>query len=65
VECTNIVVVVWHSLTCLCDEILMMYNDVHDAVNIYIMHACVNGLWYGLEYELVSVMNCCWCCIAR
>ena len=33
----------------------MMYNDVHDAVNVYIMHVCVNGLLYGLECEHMSL----------
>jgi hypothetical protein len=51
------VVVVWHNLTCLCDERLMMYNDVHDAVNVYIMHVCVNGLLYGSESEHMFILE--------
>ena len=32
-------------------HVLMMYDDMHNAVNVYIMHVFVNGLLYGLECE--------------
>jgi hypothetical protein len=53
------VVVVWHDLICLCDKILMMYDDMHVVVNVYIMHVIVNGLLYGLECEHRSIVDCC------
>ena len=31
-------VVVCHDLICLCDKILMMYDDMYIVVSVYIMH---------------------------
>ena len=36
-------------------HVLMMYDDMHNVVNVYIMHVFVNGLWYGLECEHMSL----------
>ena len=40
-------------------HVLMMYDDMHNAMNVYIMPVFVNGLLYGLECEHMSVVNCC------
>ena len=40
-------------------HVLMMYDGMHNDVNVCIMHVCVNGLLYGLECEHMSVVNCC------
>ena len=43
-----------------------MCDGMHDAVNVSVMYAFVNRLFYGLEYEHMSIVDCCWwCCIAR
>ena len=50
-------------ILCLIDlhdnDVLMMYDGMHNDVNVYIMPVFVNGLLYGLECELMSVVNCC------
>ena len=50
-------VVLWHDLICLCDKILMMCDDKHDAVNVSVMYAFVNRLFYGLECEHMSILE--------
>jgi len=48
--------------TCVDDvliHVLMMYDDMQNVVNVYIMHVFVNGLLYGLECEHMSIVNCC------
>ena len=44
---------------------LMMCENMHNVVNVYIMYVIVDGLFYGLECEHMSIVDCCWCCIAR
>ena len=34
-----------------------MYDGMHNAVNVYIMHVFVNGLFYGLECEHMSIVD--------
>ena len=34
---------------------LMMCENMHNVVNLYIMHVFVNGLFYGLECEHMSL----------
>ena len=36
---------------------LMMYNGMHDAVNVSVMCAFVNRLFYGLECEHMSILE--------
>ena len=38
---------------------LMMCENMHNVVNVYIMHVLVNGLFYGLECEDMSIVDCC------
>ena len=38
-------------------HVLMMYDDMHNVVNVYIMHVFVNGLLYGLECEHRSIVD--------
>ena len=40
-------------------HVLMMYDGMHNDVNVCIMHVYVNGLLYGLECEHMSIVNCC------
>jgi hypothetical protein len=51
------VVVLWHDLICLCDKILMMCDGMHDPVNVSVMCAFVNRLFYGLECEHMSILE--------
>ena len=37
---------------------LMMYEGMHNGVNVYIMHVLVNGLLIGLECEHMSIVDC-------
>ena len=38
-------------------HVLMMYDDMHNVVNVDIMHVFVNGLFYGLECEHMSILE--------
>ena len=46
-----------HDMICLCDKILMMCDDMHDTVNVSVMCAFVNRLFYGLECEHISILE--------
>ena len=35
----------------------MMCDDKHDAVNVSVMYAFVNRLFYGLECGLMSILE--------
>ena len=48
---------IWHDMICLCDKILMMCDGMHDAVNVSVMCALVNRLFYGLECEHMSILE--------
>ena len=50
-------VVLWHDLICLCDKILRMSDDMHIVVNVSVMCAFVNKLFYGLECEHMSILE--------
>ena len=38
-------------------HLLVMYDEMHNDVNVYIMHVIVNGLFYGLECEHMSIVD--------
>ena len=38
---------------------LMMYDDMHNVVNVLIMSEIMYGLFYGLECEHRSIVDCC------
>ena len=40
-------------------NMLMMYDGMHNAVNVSVMYAIVDGLFYGLECEHMSIVDCC------
>ena len=40
-------------------NVLMMYDGMHNAMSVYLMHVFVNGLFYGLECEHMSIVDCC------
>ena len=50
-------VVIWHDMICLCNKILMMCDGMYDAVNVSVMCAFVNRLFYGLECEHMSILE--------
>ena len=50
-------VVIWHDMICLCDKILLMCDSMRDAVNVSVMCALVNRLFYGLECEQISILE--------
>ena len=37
-------------------HVLMMYDGMHNAMSVYLMHVLVNGLFYGLECEHMSIV---------
>jgi hypothetical protein len=38
-------------------HVLMMFDGVHNVVNLHVMYAIVNGLVYGLECEHMSIVD--------
>ena len=38
-------------------HVLMMYDGMHNDVNVCIMHVCVNGLLYGSECEHMFILE--------
>ena len=38
-------------------HVLMMYDGMHNAVNVSVMCAFVNRLFYGLECEHMSILK--------
>ena len=38
-------------------HVLMMFDGMHNVVNVHVMYAIVNGLLYGLECEHMSIVD--------